>query len=123
MKLIIWILAAIVILAVTAFAVTNREAVSIDFWPLPYSATLPLFAILLGAVIVGFIFGSIAAWWSGRSARRKSRDRKWEIDRLNRELDAVKHASGPAEPGASQIPNTAVAADAPQLSAGGSASH
>ena len=120
MKLLIWIIAGIVILAATAFAVTNRTPVEVDFWPLPYAATLPLFVILLVTVVVGFLFGSVVAWWSGRRARRKARERAWHIERLERELDTVKRAAKSAGPGTSQIPATA-GPETPQLSAGGAA--
>ncbi|MCP4330404.1 MAG: LapA family protein [Alphaproteobacteria bacterium] len=106
MKLIIWIIAAIVTLAVTAFAVSNRAPVEVDFWPLPYAAILPLFAVLLVAVVLGFLFGAITTWWSGRKWRRGAREARRENDHLRRELEAVKRAASATEPGRSPLPST-----------------
>jgi uncharacterized integral membrane protein len=120
LRLIGWIIAAIVILAVCAFAVTNRALIDIDFWPLPYAATLPLFAVLLGAVIVGFVFGAIVAWWSGRRTRRKARERGWEIESLQRELEMAKRQSRSAAAAAPQVAVTD-SGEAPRLEASGGA--
>jgi uncharacterized integral membrane protein len=111
LKIVLWILAAIVTLAVTSFAVTNRAPVEVDFWPLPFAATLPLFAILIVAAVLGFGFGAIATWWSGRKWRRRARDRGREIDRLQREIEALKRAVPPGETGRSHLPQTSLGAD------------
>jgi len=104
LKFFLWILAAVVTLAVTSFAVTNRAPVEIDFWPLPFTATPPLFAILITTVVVGFGFGSIATWWSGRNRRRIARARGRGIDRLKREIEVLKRTTPGAEPGRPHLP-------------------
>ena len=106
MKIFLWILAAIVTLAVTSFAVTNRAPVEVDFWPLPFAATLPLFAILIVAAGLGFGFGAIATWWSGRTWRRSARSRGREIDHLKREIEALKRTVPAGEAGRSHLPQS-----------------
>ena len=106
MKIFLWILAAIVTLAVTSFAVTNRAPVEVDFWPLPFAATLPLFAILIVAAALGFAFGAIATWWSGRKWRRSARGRGREIERLNREIEVLKRTLPAGEAGRSHLPQS-----------------
>lgn len=106
MKILLWIFAAIVTLAITSFAVTNRAPVEVDFWPLPFAATLPLFAILIAAAGLGFGFGAIATWWSGRRWRSSARGRGREIDRLKREIEALKRTVPAGQAGRSHLPQS-----------------
>src|ERR1039457_6091073 len=66
-------LAAVII----AFAVANRQAVTVSFDPFSatnpaYATTLPLFVIVFILVILGVLIGGIAAWirqskWRGQA--------------------------------------------------------
>src|ERR1700690_2410528 len=64
-------LAAVII----AFAVANRQSVTVSFDPFSaaspaYAATLPLFAIIFAVLILGVLIGGIAAWIGKRKWRR-----------------------------------------------------
>ena len=111
MKIFLWILAAIVTLAVTSFAVMNRAPIEVDFWPLPFAATLPLFAILIVAAALGFGFGAVATWWSGRKWRRSARGRGREVERLKREIEALKRTVPVGEAGRSHLPQSSLDVD------------
>jgi uncharacterized integral membrane protein len=95
-------------LAIVLFAVANRAAVTVGFDPLAakppmFSASLPLFLLLLMVLIVGVIVGGIAAWmrqsrWR-RRARRLSAELKAahaETETLRRQLEAA--AAAPPQP-------------------------
>ena len=73
------------------FCVSNREVVTISLDPLgtmpQFSFGLPLFIILMGAVIVGVILGGIGTWLTQAHYRRKAAIRKAEVARLRREAD------------------------------------
>jgi len=56
------------------FAIDNRDRLTISFWPLPWSATLPSFLALFLAVLIGFFAGAVALWLSGGKLRRRARD-------------------------------------------------
>ena len=86
MKFIVWIVAAALLIVSTTFAISNRAPATLDFWPLPYSITVPLFLALIAVLIVGFVFGGMAAWWSGRKWRRLARQKTSEADSLRREV-------------------------------------
>jgi uncharacterized integral membrane protein len=67
---------------IVAFAVANRQAVTISFDPLgetpAVSLAMPLFVLILGLLIAGVIIGGVACWlgqgrWRG-AARRFERD-------------------------------------------------
>ena len=56
------------------FAIDNRDRLTVSFWPLPWTATLPSFLALFLALLIGFVAGAAAAWLSGSKNRRRARD-------------------------------------------------
>ena len=89
---------------IIAFALANRQPVTVSFDPFnasepAASATLPLFALMILLLIVGVLIGGAAAWlrqgrWRG-SARRFER----ELRHLRDQLAALEAAAGrPAKP-------------------------
>jgi len=86
MKLLFWIVVALVAAALALFAASNRESVTLGFWPLPYILDLPLYLAILAALLIGFISGVLAAWIAGRRRRREIRRRGRRIAALEREL-------------------------------------
>jgi uncharacterized integral membrane protein len=88
MKFVWWIGFALVALIVILFAVSNRQTVAVELWPLPDRAELPLYLLVLGTLLVGFVGGELVAWsggWRWRREARRSRDR---IAALESELAA-----------------------------------
>ena len=84
-----------VAIVVVALAVANREAVRLSFDPFSadmpvFSVTLPLYLILFGAVALGVVLGGIGTWMGQSSHRRRSRDRRREIDRLQSETSRLR---------------------------------
>jgi uncharacterized integral membrane protein len=101
LKRLIWgVFALPLALVLVALAVANREKVTLVLDPFrPDAPTLslqplPLYILLLGALMVGVILGGVATWMTQghwrRTARSKSQDAmRWqaEADRLARERD------------------------------------
>ena len=85
-RFISWIIMLPAAVAVVLFAVNNRQLVDIDLWPLPFSASAPLFAIALGALVIGFLVGAVIAWLSGARGRRRARDAEFRASHSEREL-------------------------------------
>jgi len=88
MKLVFWIVVALVAAVLALFAMSNREAVVFGLWPLPFELDLPLYLAILGAALIGFISGVLTAWMGGRHRRRENRRRGHRIAALERELAA-----------------------------------
>ena len=86
MKLIFWFCVIVVAVALACFAVANRDVVSLGFWPVPFALDVPLYLAVLGAVVLGFLFGAVAAWSAGGRRRREMRQRARRIAALEREL-------------------------------------
>ena len=96
MRFLYTIASIILALLAVAFAVENREVVSVGFWPLPWQVVMPLFLVVLGAASIGFLCGGLVAWWSGRRARAAARRRAREITQLEAKI-AVLQAERRAE--------------------------
>jgi len=101
-KLVSWIIMLPLALAAIAFAVTNRGAVELDLWPLPFTVQLPVFAVAFLSLFVGFVFGGFVAWMSAGKARRRARAKAREAEAARRELDMLREklAKMEAEAGA-----------------------
>jgi uncharacterized integral membrane protein len=72
---------------IIAFAVANRQAVTVSFDPFTavspaYAATLPLFAVIFAGLIVGVLIGGIAAWIRQSKWRRAARKLDAELRSL-----------------------------------------
>jgi uncharacterized integral membrane protein len=102
-----WLVTAPLALVVVVFAVSNRDAVTVTFWPLPVRLDAPLYLVVLVALLAGFLFGELVAWINGARARRAARERARRIEALERELAAVQAqfvgTAAPARPGAEPI--------------------
>ncbi len=73
-----------------AFSISNRSAVAISFFPLPYEAELPLFLLalvcfILGVAVAGLFMGMRLSKLHGLFRREKKRAQalKNELDGLN----------------------------------------
>ena len=71
------------------FALSNRSAVSVGFWPLPFLADVPLYLLCFLCALVGAAVGAARAWFAGGGDRRELRDRRRRIAALERELAAT----------------------------------
>lgn len=60
-------------LAVVLFAVSNRHVVALEFWPLPGSLEIPLYAVGLVTMVFGFLMGGVIAWLGAGESRQRAR--------------------------------------------------
>ena len=104
MRLLFWLFVALIAAALALFAASNREAVSLALWPLPFVLELPLYLALLAALLIGFLFGAAAAWSARRGTRRELRRRRRRIVVHERELTATRaEPPGPSEPSPARL--------------------
>jgi uncharacterized integral membrane protein len=92
MLVIVLPLAAVII----AFAVANRQLVTVSFDPFTsvnpaYAATFPLFILIFILMILGVIVGGAAAWLRQAQWRRAARKLDGEIRQLRQELSALRN--------------------------------
>jgi uncharacterized integral membrane protein len=108
------ILTAIIVVplaaVIVAFAVANRQTVTVSFDPFSsaapaYAVTLPLFAVILLVLIGGVLVGGFAAWLRQGKWRRSARRFEGEVRALHQEMETIRRRFGtsdkppaPAEP-------------------------
>ena len=97
------IVAAIILVplavVIIAFAVANRQIVTVSLDPFSAehpaaSLTLPLFALVIVLLVIGVLIGGIAAWLRQSKWRRTARRLEREIADLHVEIEALKRSAG-----------------------------
>lgn len=83
---------------IVALAVANREAVRIAFDPFDpagtaYAVSVPLFAVVFLALIVGVVAGGVAVWLRQGRYRRAARHERTSAARWRREAERGKPAA------------------------------
>lgn len=84
-----------------AFAVANRQSVTVSFDPFSaaapaYAATLPLFILVFVLVILGVIIGGVAAWLRQAKWRRVAHRLDADVRALHQELEALRRRQAAA---------------------------
>jgi len=87
MALLKWIFALSFVAAAVAFAVANPQDIALTWSPLHDSLHLPLYAITLGFMGIGFLLGTIATWLGTAKIRKERRQYKKENKKLEKELN------------------------------------
>ena len=87
-------------IVIIAFAVANRQTVTMSFDPFSAgepaaSLTLPLFALLIVVLIVGVIIGGMASWLRQGRWRSSARRFERELQRLRDKLAAFESSAAP----------------------------
>jgi len=82
-------------IVIIAFAVTNRQMVTVSFDPFSatdpaYSVQLPLFALVFVLVILGVVVGGVAAWLRQSRWRRTARRLDADVRALHAEIEALR---------------------------------
>ena len=80
---------------IIAFAVANRQAVSVSFDPTSatspaYVVHLPLFIVIFIVLILGVIVGGMAAWLNQSAWRRTARKLDTDMRALHDEIEALR---------------------------------
>ena len=90
MRLILWLVVLLLAVYSAFFAVNNRGSLTLDFDPVPYSLDLPIFAGVLGAILIGLIVGGVAAWLRQGKWRRETRKLRRDVRGLEAELEQIR---------------------------------
>ncbi len=90
MKIFRWIAGLAVTVIVVAFAVANRQALTVRFDPFPYELELPVYVIVLGALAAGFAAGMAVQWLLGQKWRYLARARQRRIGALEEEVEGLR---------------------------------
>ena len=75
---------------VVLFDISNSSFVILELWHLPYFVPFPFYGAVLVAAFCGFVGGSVVAWFSAGSTRRKARHATRKASGLEKDLDKLK---------------------------------
>ena len=110
MRILAWAIAGAVAVIVIAFAVANRGPVTISVAPLPYKLDIPMWALAVGALLVGFLTGALVRWLLdhkvrrlARRGRRRTRVLEQELAGARKKLDEAVRAQRAAVPTAAPV--------------------
>lgn len=74
MRVLFWIIVPILFLIVIVFAVRNHTPVELSLWPvLTTPVSLPVYAVALVSLFIGFLWGGFVAWAQGGRGRERQR--------------------------------------------------
>ena len=90
MRRLSWIITIPFTIIVVVFAITNRAPVTVTLWPLPWIAELPLYLVVLGSLLVGFLVGAVIAWLSASRRRHEARITAERLRGASAELTKLK---------------------------------
>ncbi len=114
-KIVTMLIVAPLAVVIVAFAVANRQSVTVSFDPFSsttpaYAMTLPLFALIFMLLILGVLIGGTAAWIGQTKWRRTARKLDSEVRSLHQELGAIRRGftSGPNRAAGEPAPHTAI---------------
>jgi len=97
------IVAAVILIplaiVIVAFAVANRQIVTVSLDPFSSehpasSLALPLFALIIVLLVAGVVVGGVAAWLRQAKWRRVARRLEREAEELRGEVAALRRSSG-----------------------------
>jgi uncharacterized integral membrane protein len=97
------IVAAVILIplaiVIIAFAVANRQKVTVSFDPFSSdlaaaSVTRPLYQMIIAVLIVGVVIGGVAAWLRQAKWRRVARRLEREAEMLRGEVASLRRSSG-----------------------------
>ena len=93
-KIVTGIIVVPLAIVIIAFAVANRQVVTVSFDPFSatapaYAASLPLFVLIFIVLILGVIVGGLAAWIGQAKWRRGARRLDDEVRQLRNEVDTI----------------------------------
>ena len=89
MRIVRWLVTALVAVLLVIFAVSNRQPVEVTFWPFAMTISSALSIVILGAVVLAFLVGQFVAWLGAQRWRQEARAKQRRIEALERELAAT----------------------------------
>lgn len=98
-RILSWVLGIPAALIVILVAVANRRAVTFSLDPFStanpwFAAEVPLYVLLIAAIVLGMLIGGTSAWFAQAKWRRAARHAHAEIRQLEAEKAALRRDAG-----------------------------
>jgi len=85
-----WLVTFVVSVTVIVFSISNLESVGIHWSPFHPAYNLPLYAIILAALSLGFFWGGLMVWFGGSKTRTALRQTNKDIKRLEKDVEEAR---------------------------------
>jgi lipopolysaccharide assembly protein A len=92
------VIAALLLLVLVLFALSNTSALRLGLWPTDYSVTLPASIVVLGAMAVAFLAGAFLVWFGELGRRRRARQAEHAVKLLEDQVKALRAQLSPPTP-------------------------
>ena len=89
-RLLRWLIAALFFLILVVFTLSNRQPVSIGFWPTDVRWDVPLSLAVLIAAAVALVLGASMVWISELGQRRRARRAEAAVRLLEEQVQELK---------------------------------
>jgi lipopolysaccharide assembly protein A len=94
-RLLRWLVATLFLLALVVFTLSNRQPVSLGFWPTDVRWDVPLSLAVLIAAAFALVFGAAMVWISELGQRRRARRAEAVVRLLEEQVQELKARLGP----------------------------
>lgn len=86
-----WIIGFFITVSIAIFVVMNRDFVDVYWNPLVVDQfiSLPLYALILGCMVFGFLIGALVVWFNMGGLRQERRRQKKEIKDLEKKVKRI----------------------------------
>jgi uncharacterized membrane protein YciS (DUF1049 family) len=92
MRLLSWLIGLAVAVLVVAFAVTNRQTVTVGMWPFAQGVAAPAYLVALVPLAIGLVLGILLASVGTMRARLRTRTHASRVRALEREMARLRAA-------------------------------
>ena len=99
-----WVLTVPLGLIAVSFAATNRQLVEVGLWPLPFQGGVPVYLLVLGAFVLGFVVGGSLIWLRVAPRLWKARKDARQVVKLEKTLSNQVKADMVARTQATALP-------------------
>ncbi len=87
--------ALVIVLILVLFALSNRQDVTLGFWPTDYAVQAPLSVAILIGMAVAFFLGAALVWIDKLGLRGRARRAEAKVARLQAQLDETELRQNP----------------------------
>ncbi len=84
------------LIVLVLFALSNRQPVTVAFWPTDLNLVLPLSGAVLAVAAIAFLAGALIVWVSELRVRRRARRAETRAEILQDEVRALQAQLRPA---------------------------
>ncbi len=85
-----WFVTFVVSIFALLFSISNLEVVGVQITPFHPGYDLPLYAVILATLSLGFFWGGVMVWFNGSQTRKDLRQAKKDVKRLEKDLDEAR---------------------------------